>query len=162
MAAPDLSIDKIGKNPFTEGLEIKVIKKSFTVLNKFEKEDVKEYELEAVPYTKVFEVTGNKKEVNDLPVRCKEMYLWLIHTIKSGQDIVWIDRARYMAKMKIKSSNTYKEAVRVLCENLYMYPHANPGLRDVYWINPRFIFKGSRLHKYPDNLIVKAVVKQKK
>lgn len=160
MAAPDLSIDKIGKNPFTEGLEIKVVKKSFNVLNRFDEKDLKEYELEVVPYTKVFEFTGNRQQVNDLPVRCKEMYLWLIHVIKNGQDIIHIDRVRYMNKMGIGSINTFKEAVRGLCENLYIYPHANPSLKDVFWINPRFIFKGSRLTKYPDNVVVKATVKK--
>jgi len=161
ISKPDLSPEKIGKNPFTAGLEIAVVKKSFKVLNKFEQEDVKEYELEKTPYTKVFEHAGDKKQVNELPIRCKEFYLWLIHTIKPAQDIIWVDRVSYMKMMEIKSLNTYKRAIQVLCDNNYIYAHANPLYKEVYWINPKHIFKGSRLIKYPENVIVKATVKVK-
>jgi len=158
---PDLSPEKIGKNPFIEGLEIQAVKKSFTVINKFEKEDVREFELEKVPYTKVFDVKGNRKDVNELPIRSKELYLWLIHVIEPSQDIIWIDRVLYMSRMGIKSLNTYKEAIKVLCDNVYIYAHANPAFKEVYWINPKFIFKGSRLNKYPNNIVVKADIKVK-
>ncbi len=161
ISKPDLSPENIGKNPFTNWLEIPVIHKSFKVLNKFDQQDVKEYELEKTPYTKVFDIKGNKKEVNELPVRCKEFYLWLIHAIEPAQDIIWVDRVVYMNKMKIKSLNTYKEAIRVLCDNNYIYAHSNPLLKEVYWINPKFIFKGSRLNKYPENVIVGPVSKPK-
>lgn len=156
---PDLYSDKVGINPFTEGLEIAITKKSVRVMNKFDKPDTRDYDLEATPYTKVFEVAQHKKQVIDLPIRCKELYLWLIHSIGKAQDIIWIDKTDYMRKMGIKSLNTYKDAVRGLYENLYIYPH--PTIRDTYWINPHFFFKGSRVNKYPNNVIVKSKIEEK-
>lgn len=153
---PDL-INGIGINPFTEGLEIPVTKKIQEVKNKFGELDEKEYELEATKYTKIFEVRGSKAHVMDLPIRCKELYLWLIHSIQGGQDIIWIDKQEYMRSNGIKSINTFKEAIKGLYDNLYIYPHAS--LRDTYWINPHFFFKGSRILKYPDKV---RVVKEQK
>lgn len=149
---PDLSPEKIGINPFTEGLEIPITKKHQKVLNKFGVEDEREFDLEKTAYTKVFEVKAHKKQVVDLPIRCKELYLWLIHSIRAGQDIIWIDRHDYMRQNEIKSPNTFKEAIKGLCDNVYIYPHAT--LRDTFWINPHFFFKGSRINKYPNNVTI--------
>jgi hypothetical protein len=156
---PDLSIEKIGINPFTEGLEIAITKKSVKVINKFEQLDKREYDLESTPYTKVFEVAQHKKQIIDLPIRCKELYLWLIHSIGKAQDIIWIDKSDYMRKMGIKSVNTYKDAIKVLSDNAYIYPHSS--IKNTYWINPHFFFKGSRINKYPRNVVVKSTIEEK-
>lgn len=156
---PDLTAESLGINPFVEGLSIYVTKRSHKVLNKMGIEDDKEFDLESVPYTKVFEVLGDRKQVSDLPVRSKELYLHLIHTIKSAHDYVWIDRVAYMKLMKISSVNTYKTAVRGLSDGLYVYPHYK--LKDVYWINPYFFFKGSRINKYPEKVYDKKVIEPK-
>jgi hypothetical protein len=156
---PDFTVEDLGVNPFVDGLTIFVTKKTHKVLNKYLVEDVKEFDLETVPYTKVFEVGGDRKQVSELPIRSKELYLFLIHTVKSAQDYVWIDRDAYMKIMGISSVNTYKVAVRGLSDGLYIYPHYK--LRDVYWINPHFFFKGSRINKYPKNVVVKAKIESK-
>lgn len=148
---PDLT--NVGINPFAESLEILVNKKFQKVINKFGELDEKEYELEATPYTKVYEVASHKKQVVDLPIRCKELYLWLIHSVKPAQDIIWIDRTAYMKQNGIKSPNTFKDAVKGLYEALYIYPH--PEFRDTFWINPHFFFKGSRIMKYKNNVVIK-------
>lgn len=150
---PDLSPENIGINPFTSNLQILTHKKQTKVLNKFNVEDIKEFDLEATPYTKVFEVTGDAEQIVELPIRCKELYLYLIHTIKSSQDCVWISPKTYMAKMKIKSINTFKEAVNGLCNNVYIGAHHK--LKNVYWINPHYFFKGSRINKYPNSIVNK-------
>lgn len=157
---PDLK--KAGLNPFTIGLTIYTYKKQKKVLNKFKEEDVKEFDLEATPYTKVFEVNGTRKQVSDLPIRSKELYLYLIHAVKVGQDCIFIDRVSYMKMMGIKSLNTFKQAITGLCAGLYTQRHSDlDNFRDVLWINPHYFFKGSRINKYPDQVIIKKVVKPK-
>lgn len=152
---PDLSPESVGINPFTSNLTIFITKKEQKVINKFGEEDIKDFDLEATHYTKVFGVEGAQQQVGDLPIRCKELYLFLIHGLKPAQDIIRIDRKEYMKQMGIKSVNTYKKAVMGLCDGLYIQPHHNPKFVSVYWINPHYFFKGSRVRKYPDKLVVK-------
>jgi hypothetical protein len=151
---PDFDNINMGVNPFESGLQIYVNKKYKKVVNKFEEKDEQEYEYEATPYTKVFDVPGDKKSVVDLPIRCKELYLYLIHSLIPAQDYLWIDKTAYMKKMGIRSINTYKEAVNGLCDAGYVSKHAR--LANVLWINPYHFFKGSRINKYPTKVIVKS------
>lgn len=150
----------MGVNPFIENFEIYVTKKTSKVINAIGYITVKDFDLEKTPYTKIFEVEGAKKQVCDLPIRSKELYLYFIHSIKGAKDYLRIDKDAYMKQMGIKSVNTYKEAIKGLSDNSYIYPHYS--LRDVYWINPHFFFKGSRITKYPDavkyNKTIKAIV----
>lgn len=154
---PDFENIKIGINPFTENLTIAITKKKSEIINKFGYQDIIEKDLEATVYTKVFMVEAAKKQMSSLPIRSKELYLFLIHSIQSGTDYIWIDRAAYMKQMEIKSLNTYKAAVDGLCENVYIQKHNK--LKEVYWINPHFFFKGSRILKYKHNLLFKETIK---
>jgi hypothetical protein len=147
---PDLSPESIGPNPLAETLEIQVTRKYHKVLNKYDEKDEVEYSLDKTPFTKVYEVKQGKVNMIDLPLRSKELYLYVLYSLESGQDIIWIDRMVYMDRMKIRSVNTFKEAVWGLSLPKYIYPHAK--LKDVYWINPHYFFKGNRINKYPNNI----------
>lgn len=142
----------LGRNPFLNTLQIPVTLKVHKVINKYGDNDVKEFEFEKTPYTKVFEIAGAKKLVNAFPVRAKELYLYIIQSIESAQDYLWIDRHAYMKLMDIKSVNTYKQAVSHLWLTNFIYPHGS--IQDVFWINPQFFFKGSRINKFKNNVIV--------
>jgi hypothetical protein len=148
---PDLG--SIGDNPFKEGLLIDANKQMYDIITRSGNREKVNYSLENIPYTKVFEVAGAKKRVMSLPVRGKELLLYFMHSIDSGADALWIDRASYMKAYGIKSVNTFKDAVRSLSESLFIYPHAT--FKDVYWINPHYFFKGSRMMKYPDRVQLK-------
>ena len=150
----DFSKEKMGNNPFEVGLEIYVNKKFKKILNKYNEIDEQETEYEAMPFTKVFDVPDDKKNVIDLPIRCKELYLFLIHSLTPGIDYLWVDKVLYMKHMGIKSVNTYKDAVNGLCEASYIAKHTR--LANVFWINPYYFFKGSRPNKYPSKVYVKS------
>lgn len=156
---PDLSKESLGINPFSEWLEVLVTKRLKSTINKFGEEDFKEIEFEATPYTKIFGVECARKQVCELPIRSKEMYLDMIHAVISGQDALWIDRDDYMSRMNITSINTYKAAIVGLTKNAYIAKHDT--LKDVFWINPKYFFRGSRLNKYPKRIIVKNTVNDK-
>lgn len=154
---PDFDKIQMGINPFISGLAIAITKKKTEVINKFGDLDVIEHDLEATVYTKVFMVEAARKQMAELPIRSKELYLFLIHSVGSATDYLWIDSDEYMEQMGIKAKNTYKAAINGLCEGLYIQPHHK--LKDVYWINPHFFFKGSRILKYKNNLQFKGVLK---
>lgn len=141
----------LGVNPFASSLVIPVNKKMKKVLNKFKQEDEEEHILEATKFVKVFDVSMNRANVNCLPLRCKELWLYIIHSMESGKDWIWIDRHSYMENMGIRSVNTFKKAIAVLgVDNGYIQKHGK--LKDVYWINPIYLFKGNRIQKFPKNI----------
>jgi hypothetical protein len=146
------NLDNAGINPFSSELKIRVNKKYKDVLNKFGDADKLESVFESVGHTKMFDQVGAKALVSSLSVRAKELYLHIMYSLISGQDILWIHRDRYMEMYGIKSVNTYKDAVGDLSDKLFVYPHAS--LKDTYWINPHYFFKGSRQSKYPNNLVI--------
>ena len=147
---PDLV--NIGTNPFSVDLRIRINRKYKEVINKFGDADKLESVFESVGYTKMFDQAGAKALVASLSVRAKELYLHIMYSLDSGQDIIWIHRGRYMELYGIRSINTYKDAVKDLSDKLFIYPHAS--IRDTYWINPHYFFKGNRQSKYPNNLII--------
>ncbi len=152
---PEIIESELGANPFLSGLEIAVTKKINKVINKFGEEDIREFDLEATPYTKLFQVKDARVQVSDLPLRSKELYLHILHTIKPTKDYIWIDRVSYMGEMRIKALNTFKDAIKELALGGYVSRHES--VPDLLWINPHFFFKGSRINKFKSNLKHKEV-----
>lgn len=153
-----LDSSMLGVNPFTKSLSIPVNRLYKKVVNKFGNPDFEVRDLEATKYTRVFEVRGYKDKMVALPIRSKEMLLWLIHNIDVAVDFIRIDRVDYMKKHKIKSLNTFKDAAKELSgEDKYIMPcEGKPSeVKDVYWINPYYFFKGNRALKYPMNVEIK-------
>lgn len=153
MTKPEIIEEEMGINPFLRKLEIVITKKKQDVVNKAGRVEVREYELEYVKYTKLFDVPGDKKMLSMMPIRSKELYLFIMYSLTAGKDYLWVDRDTYMKTMKIASVNTYKTAIRGLCDSNIIYKHH--WLRDVFWINPQYFFKGSRINKYPNNIITR-------
>lgn len=153
MARPEINEEEMGKNPLVKKLEILITKKKQDVINKFGQIDIKEYDLEYAKYTKLFDVPGDKKMLSAMPIRSKELYLFIMYSLTAGKDWLWVDKMAYMKTMAITSINTYKTAIRGLSDNNIIYPHS--WMKDVFWINPQYFFKGSRINKYPNNIITR-------
>ena len=154
---PEIIESELGANPFLTGLEIAVTKKINKVINKFGEEDIREFDLEATPYTKLFQVKDAKVQISELPLRSKELYLYILHAIKGSKDFIWIDRVEYMKEMNIKALNTFKASIRDLALGGYVSRHET--ITDLLWINPNFFFKGSRINKYKNKLKYKPIIK---
>lgn len=149
---PDYDDDKLGTNPLVGNLSIPVNKKYKEVLrNGVPLEE--EHTMEATKFTKIYEFTDDKYHSVIMPIRCKEMLLYIIMSMEQGKDFIWIDKASYMENMGIKSPHTWRKAVAWLSLKNYISKHA--AIKDFWWINPRFIFKGNRIAKYPNNIGVK-------
>lgn len=151
---PEIDEDKLGLNPMIdeEGYEFTfpVGKGAYDVTNKFELPDKKEYMYEKTPFTKVYEVAGLKDMTSGLPVRAKEMLLHIVLHIESSKDWIWINRKKYMEDNGIKSVNTYKTAYEQLSCKRYICPHVK--IKDLFWVNPKNVFKGNRIAKYPNSV----------
>lgn len=144
-----INYDNIGSNPLAESLHITGHKKIKDVINKFGNADKLETKLDGDKCVKIYEVSGYKAKMMKLNIRSKEMLLYIYHIVKYKQDYILLDREDYMKAHEITSINTFKKAIVSLCNEKYIYPHHLPEFKDVYWINPAYFFKGSRLAKYP-------------
>lgn len=157
---PEVVPDEMGVNPFVSGysekLSIPVRKLERKVLNKFDEPDISEFFMEATRFTKLYEVAGGKAKMMQLPLRAKEMFLYILFYLESGNEFIWINRYEYMKQNNIRSVNTYKAAILELSYKGFICPHVK--LKDVLWINPHHFFKGSRIDKYPAAL--KVIIKE--
>lgn len=145
---PDFTDENIGVNPFVANLEIRVNKgyRKAVVDNEILKE---EFSWEYDPCTKIFEIKGYKTHMAGLPIRSKEMLLWIMHSLEGGNDWIWINRSDYMRRNGVNSVNTYSKSLAVLCEMGFLAKHKRT---DVYFINPQIFFKGNRIKKYSDKI----------
>jgi hypothetical protein len=84
---------------------------------------------------------------NNLSLRSKEMLLWLIGRLRSGEDVVLIHPENYMALFDIASVSTVRKAIQGLIRADII---AKTDVRNVYFINANYLFRGSRIRKWPE------------
>lgn len=132
-------------NPFTETLTVEVVSKST-------KDDDKSiYYLEYNQFFKGF-YNGNYQDVLlKLSPNANKLMTWIQVKIIAGEDIININRTKYMNDSNVGSINTVRESITELCVNKIITPTHVQG---IYYINPAVFFKGSRIKKYPDNIKV--------
>lgn len=147
---PEFDFETLGVNPCSYPLVIPVNKIEFA--GQYKKEDDMLInviaEVEATPYTKLYVTSERRKLVSGLSTSAKELYLWIMFEIDSGEDALWINKDRFMEENHT-SLNTYKKAIEDLIRYAFI---AYTVVKDVYWINPDFFFRGDRLSKYPKNI----------
>lgn len=91
-----------------------------------------------------------RKHIAKMSPNAKSLFLWLMYDITTGDEVIWINSIRYMKESSV-AINTFKKSITELCKAAVIYPIEN--LQNMYWLNPRLFFKGSRVKKYPDNLV---------
>lgn len=158
---PVIEEDKLGDNPFT-AVELFQIPTRRYETSSFDKKGdvflpavrVSEYQ----DYTKLYAEPAFRLRTNKLSLRAKEMFLWIMYTIKAGQETIWINRERYMKEMGISSNTTVLTTIKDLIKLNYLAKTAEG--KDMYFINPKYFFQGDRLKKYHKNTFVKYDVKE--
>lgn len=105
--------------------------------------------VEATPYTKVYVSSDRRLIIAKLSPAAKELYLWIMFEVDSGKDALWINKDRYMIENST-SLNTYKKALTELLRYALI---VKTIIKDVYWINPDFFFRGDRIAKYPNKIV---------
>lgn len=150
---PEYDDAKLGVNPLSIGLVIPVTKRHKSVEKNNGQIVPEEHIIESTKFTKVFEFVDDKYDSIVMPIRCKEMLLYIIMSMESAKDFIWIDKVSYMENMGIKSPHTWRKTVKWLSFKNYIAKHAT--IKDFWWINPKFIFKGNRIMKYPNQHKIK-------
>ncbi len=156
----DFDGDKMGVNPFVSG-DFKIVVKTFLDFKELKpdaegmllpKETVYEYE----KFVKVYVGNKKKNEEADAGVGCLNEYgaalfTWILFKLTAGQDWFVLNRQDYMEDRGISSVNTFKKGLNDLSLKGVIAPVT--AHRGYYWINPRFFFCGSRINKYPKNVV---------
>jgi len=145
---PDISEDVIGVNPFTKTLVVKVRK---TETGGYAENGMPiEVDLDGDPYYKTFFGRDIRILRSKLKFRAIQLLDWIMQSIESGEDVIWIDAPRYMRECDIKDDKTYRAAVTELWTAGFIAPC--PKVKHAYFINPEYGFKGSRVNKYKNNI----------
>jgi len=97
--------------------------------------------------TSIFISPEHRKILMKLNPYANKLFLFIIYTIQTGEDIININRNIFLKESNL-SRSTYIRAINELKELNIIKPVEN--LKDAYFINPAFLFNGSRLRKYPD------------
>lgn len=149
---PKFTYKDLGKNPCVSSLEIPV--RTITMSRQFTKDKDDdtlvnvEIEVEAIAFSKLYVTAERRKLLSSLSSSAKELYLWIMFEIETGEDALWINKLRFMEENNT-SLNTYKKSVEELIRYAFI---AYTVVKDVYWINPDFFFKGDRIKKYPSKI----------
>ena len=107
------------------------------------------YNMENEDIVKFYTSASNRKTITLLSGGALRLFMWIVYEIDYGKDLVWINRKRYMGESQITSVNTFKRSIEEL--ERYCLIHSTKK-EEVFWINPRYLFKGSRMKKYSNRV----------
>lgn len=149
---PKFDEEDLGVNPFTQSF--KIVTRAITIKSQFKvvKDRIKvpvELDMEYEPSCKIYTAPSKRLWLFKQKPRSQSLMLWIIYAIDYSKDYIWINKKRYMEESGT-SLNTTKAAIEDLIKAGVI---TKTIIKDVYWINPKFFFKGDRVKKYPNNTI---------
>lgn len=143
---------EIEPNPFLDNLEILYSEMVVVV-----KDRQRKRQFDRTSCIKVFLVNGVQEVRAGLSLRGKELLLWIIDNAARDNDLIKINRDKLMRDLNIKSLPTVLKAVQELCNKGII---AKSGVRELYYLNPAHLFRGSRVGAFPDNLVEHITARQ--
>ncbi len=105
----------------------------------------KEYLVEVESPTKLYPSPGLRQLVALLSAPSKALLFWIMFEMEPGKDYVVINQQRYMAEHQQKTDYAIQQGLFELSRYRLITPTV---VTDVYWVDPRYLFNGSRLKKY--------------
>lgn len=151
MAKPVTTTIIEGTNPFQVGLIIPVSQQEIRY-HYVEEGGIKVpalQENEATPFIRLYVDPSRRKFLMKLPLNSRDLLWWFMMDLKYGKDYLWINWKRYQEESGVKE-RTCQRALAGLIKHQVLQLS---GVKDTYWFNAHYFFKGSRLKSYPDNLI---------
>jgi hypothetical protein len=141
------------------------INKNFTILvnlitddrthilnNKTNKFEVKQFKYERDKITKILRSATKRDKIALLRPNAQRMWLWIQQEVQTEQTKFKLNRITYETSNKKRcSKNTINEALKDLQLAGLI---AQSDIKDVYFVNPEYLFTGSRIKEYPDHVEV--------
>lgn len=148
----DIDVTKLVVNPFAETLRVEVSKiEDPTKMIPDENGEMvpAHYYVEKDKANKIYLSAANRNAVMKLSTGAMRMYMFILHDISLAHDWITVLPDWYKAHGG-KSLNVYKQAIEELIMAGYI---SNTMYKYTYWINPRIFYPGSRINKYPSNIV---------
>lgn len=139
-------------NPFSESLVIKTVKipNGYLPADVDGIKDIKYKEIEQQSSLKTFMTAELRLVMMAIMPKTNQLLSFLTAELKPGEDFVVFNRKRYQEESNTASNTTVHNALlELIARNLI----CKTSIKDVYWINPRYFFHGSRVNKYPDKCV---------
>lgn len=152
---PEITEEKLGDNPFLDTLKIPVARITMHGQYKSDADGLLlpvEVDMEKDSYCRVYTDSKRRLAMAGLTPRANDLLLWIIFEVENSSEVIWINKVRYMKERRIKAYNTYKDALTELLKSKFLLPSV---IQNVYWINPHFFFNGSRINRFPKNVVRK-------
>lgn len=89
------------------------------------------------------------------------MYDYVKQKLVKNRTSVHIDSNEYMSRYSIKSYSTFVAHRKELVESKIIAPSSS-HFQGWYWVNPAFVYYGTRMIAFKDKSVVKVVVNSKK
>lgn len=153
MPRKKIAVGDYGVNPFVSALVVEV-----TEMVTGKGDGVKCEYVERNSYAKVFRTVQCREILFMLTPMGKNMFLYLLHRVEQASDMIKITPEMFNEYMGLKSITSYYNGVNDLHKMGVISPVV--GHKHTYWINPSIMFVGSRIRKYPDNVVVKTTFKK--
>jgi hypothetical protein len=93
-------------------------------------------------------------DIDSLPINSQAILWWVLRETVAGRDHVLINVGRCL-KVRNISMSTYRRAMKGLEDGGFLEKIKSFGElgEDVYWMNPKYFFNGSRVKKYKNKTI---------
>ncbi len=154
----DIDVSQLILNPFSQELYIEAtvrLDSEAKVTDEQGNEIPASSTIEKALTTKVYKTAATRQQAMNLSATALKMFVLIQYELQTNCD--WIDLSpNWYAEVggKGSSRNSHKKGVDELMRYGYITP---TKFKNVYWVNPRLIFAGNRVEKYPNNVVVKNV-----
>lgn len=142
-----------GINPFTTTLSIPV-----TRMVEHKGSEVNSYLVEREDITKIYHNPDAKVRIQGLSDKGLRLLAFIMFKLEPGEDVIKLNPEAFMEYSGL-SVKTYYSAINDLHNMAIIAPVA--GKKSTFWINPSILFCGSRIAKYPDNVVIKSTFNKK-
>ena len=145
------------KNPFTFSLKIEVSRiydKKKYVSKEGEPTVPATFDIEKQRSTKIYHSKKARVAVGNLTGGAHKLLFHIIYSMEPGNDYVQVNTEHYMRLYGIKSIKTYNDSIKELKMAAFIGEAA--PYKDVFYINPAFIFSGSRINAFKDKVTIKS------
>lgn len=148
MKKKDINEEELGINPFVGPLSIPVRKMTSRDFKEDGSPVFRTYDWELTQSTKFYLNSEVRRGLSRLSGTGSQLLLWVMQKLENGKDYIWISRETCMRELGINSTNTYRAAVKSLCDGSFLAPIFM--MPDVYFINPQVFFNGNRAKRFHD------------
>lgn len=150
---PDVDDSRIGVNPLSRGVEIPV--SSIVVEGRYEQDRdglwlPASADLERDDKVSLYVGGGRRLLWMNLGNPALRLFVWVTFELDLNKGYVWVNVPRYLSESGV-SLNTYKAGVEEL--ERYGFILGVVGYKDVYWVNPSYCYRGSRVRGYPGSVV---------